>query len=459
MQKKALLALLLALTLCLSGCALIVKDEAVDAATVILTFGDKTVTKGEILKAAEEELLNNSYMYQMYGYSYDATDPDNIKAAREAAIENMKTSMIQEAKIAELGLTLTEEEEKAAEEDAQSDYDYAVDYVKNNVLQDSGLEGEELDKAVEEEMTKRGISKDQYLKDARTSALNDKLREYIIKDVTVSDEEIQAEYNTQVASSKETYGENPGAYASAVNKGTTVYYAPEGVRRVKNLLTKFHEEDQTAIDDANAKVSAANTAISSANTMINDSQEIIDDAEATEEAKTQAQADLATAQANLEKANADLEAANAELAAAREKGYANLDEEVDAILTQLAEGADWDTLMAEKTQDPGMKSGTSSEKGYAISADMTGFDPAFVEAGMALEKIGDYSGKVAGDSYGYYIIRYVADEPAGEIGLDNVKDEIREDLLSKKQDETYDSTLAEWVEQAGFKVDMNALNN
>ena len=62
MQKKALLALLLALTLCLSGCALIVKDEAVDAATVILTFGDKTVTKGEILKAAEEELLNTSYM-------------------------------------------------------------------------------------------------------------------------------------------------------------------------------------------------------------------------------------------------------------------------------------------------------------------------------------------------------------------------------------------------------------
>ena len=36
MQKKALLALLLVLTMILSGCSLIVKDEAVDAARVMI---------------------------------------------------------------------------------------------------------------------------------------------------------------------------------------------------------------------------------------------------------------------------------------------------------------------------------------------------------------------------------------------------------------------------------------
>ena len=36
MRKKALLAALLALTLLLSGCALIVKDQAVDNATPII---------------------------------------------------------------------------------------------------------------------------------------------------------------------------------------------------------------------------------------------------------------------------------------------------------------------------------------------------------------------------------------------------------------------------------------
>ena len=44
MQKKALLALLLVLTMILSGCSLIVKDEAVDAARVVIRVGDDTYT-------------------------------------------------------------------------------------------------------------------------------------------------------------------------------------------------------------------------------------------------------------------------------------------------------------------------------------------------------------------------------------------------------------------------------
>ena len=39
MRKKALLALMLVLTLLLSGCALIVKDEAVETATEIIRMG------------------------------------------------------------------------------------------------------------------------------------------------------------------------------------------------------------------------------------------------------------------------------------------------------------------------------------------------------------------------------------------------------------------------------------
>ena len=40
MKKIALLAVLLAAVLLLSSCNLVVKDEAVDAATVILKMGD-----------------------------------------------------------------------------------------------------------------------------------------------------------------------------------------------------------------------------------------------------------------------------------------------------------------------------------------------------------------------------------------------------------------------------------
>ena len=112
--------------------------------------------------------------------------------------------------------------------------------------------------------------------------------------------------------------------------------------------------------------------------------------------------------------------------------------------------------MEEKNQDPGM---SSSPKGYAIHADMTGFDSAFVEAAMALEKVGDHSGKVKGTSYGYYIIRYESDEAEGPVALDEVKETISSSLLSTKKSETYNAAVEQWVEEAGIKVDMNALKD
>ena len=90
---------------------------------------------------------------------------------------------------------------------------------------------------------------------------------------------------------------------------------------------------------------------------------------------------------------------------------------------------------------------------------MTSFDSAFVEAAMALEKPGDHSGKVKGSSYGYYIIRYESDEPEGPVALDEVKESISASLLTTKQNDTYNAQVDKWVEEAGIKVDLNALKD
>ena len=61
MRKKALLAMLLVLTLLLSGCTLIVKDEAVDNATEINKMGDKVITKGEVKAEVQNQLETMAY--------------------------------------------------------------------------------------------------------------------------------------------------------------------------------------------------------------------------------------------------------------------------------------------------------------------------------------------------------------------------------------------------------------
>ena len=62
MRKKALLALMMAAILLLSGCALIKKDQAVDDATEIIRMGDQVITKKEVLAQAEQELYDQYSM-------------------------------------------------------------------------------------------------------------------------------------------------------------------------------------------------------------------------------------------------------------------------------------------------------------------------------------------------------------------------------------------------------------
>ena len=457
MRKKALLALLLALTLMLSGCALIVKDEAVDNATVIIRMGEKEITKGEVKEQINNQLQYNAYYASILGQSYDPTSKEAIEQAQTGAVEALKEDLALTAKAAELGLDkLSDEEEEQVKTNAQASYDSALEYIKTSDLKDSGLEGEELDKAAADELAKRGVSLETYIESERKSQIDKKLRDEAIKDVTVSDDEIKTEYDTRVANDKDTYSENPGSWATAANNNTTLYYTPADVRRVKQILTKFKDEDQTAIDEAKQKQTDANTAVTAANAKVTAAQEVIDTEGIDEETRAQAEEDLKTANAELEKANTDLEAAKQAVEDATNKAFENIDAETDGILQQLKDGADWQTLMDEKNQDPGMK---DNEKGYAVAAGMTNFDAAFVDAAMALEKPGDWSGKVKGTSYGYYIVRYEGDEPEGATPLEDVKETISSSILSDKQDETYDAKVAKWVEEANIKVDMNALKD
>ena len=450
MKKKALLAALMAMTLLLSSCALVVKDQEVDNATVILKMGDREITKAQVMETVDSQLYEMSQYYAMFGSSLDTSDPEVIAEAKTSAVNALKRDMTLHAKAEELGLDqLTEEETARMNEDAKSGWESAKSIVQSNYLteEEKQLEGEELDQAILNQLEKLGVAYEDYETQAKDTIVDSKLRDYIVKDVAVSEEEVKADYDSKVAADEEKYKEDASSWASASNNNTTLYYTPAGIRRVKQILIKFKEDDQTAINDANAKITEANSRISAA-------EAVTGNEDASEE-------DKAAAQADLESAKADLEAAQAELKTVTDTALSHLDEDADAVVAALAENPDsWDQLMEEKNEDPGMKSGTpGAEKGYAVCAGMTGFDPAFVDAAMALGSIGDVSGKVRSDTYGYYIIKYFSDETEGPVDYDSVKDTLQSALLTSKQNDTYTQTVDQWVEEAGIKEDLGALNN
>ena len=457
MRKKALLALMMAAVLLLSGCALIQKDQAVDDATEIIRMGDKVYTKIQVKAAAQQELINKAQTYSMFGYAYDMTDPANIAEAQEAAVKALKEDLTLTAKAAELGFDqLTDEELEAVKAKAQESYDNMVNTAKQYVEGKDEMDEAALTEAAVKMAEDAGYTMENRTESATKDAVSAKLKEYAVKDVAVTDEEIQAEYDSKVESNKETYAENAASWAAAANNGyTTLYYTPAGVRRVKQILVKFTEEDQTAIKDANTKLSDANTARTAAQDKVDAAQKVLDTEGITDEEKTKAEADLAAANQELDEADKALLAANQAVTDATDKAFANIDEKADTVVAQLAEGGDWQKLTDEYNEDTGMK---DNEKGYAVAAGMSGFDAAFVDAAMALEKIGDVSPKTKGQ-YGYYIIRYESDEAEGPVALETLKETISSSLLNTKQNDTYEATLAQWVEEAGIKVDMNALKD
>ena len=451
MKKKALLAVLLAMTLLLSSCGtLIVKDQEVDAKTVILKMGDKEVTKAEVQEATNDVLAEMHSYYAMYGSYLDITDPEVIAQAQASAIADLKEDMVLRAKATELGFDeLTEDEIAEMKETAQNSLDNAKSYIQMYYLDDPDLEGEELEKAIQEKLDEFGVSLETYEQVAADEIRERKLFNYATENVDVPDEDVKADFDSKVAADEEKYKEDAASWVTADrNKTATLYYTPAGIRRVKQILVKFKEEDQLAIDEANSKITEANSRVTAA-------EAIIDDPDAAEEDKTQAQEDLTAAQA-------DLEAANAELEEATEKAYAGIDEDTDAILEALeADPESWDQLMAEKNEDPGLQEGAANaEKGYAVCETMTGFDPAFVEAAMALENVGDHSDKIRGASGGYYIIKYVSDEPEGPVEYDDaMKDTLYQSLLSTKKNEVYNEVVDQWISEAKIQENLGAMKD
>lgn len=478
MQKRSVLALLLALVMLLtSGCALIYKDEAVDAATEIIRVGDTAFTKEMVQAQVDYELNYMAYMYSMYGMNYEITDAQ-IASATESVINGLVEQAVVMEKIKELGLDKLSDEEKAeVQVNADEQWNEYRETVRTSYLTETDLTGDELEKAIDDMTVSLGITPELVLESATNTFTQDKLYEYVVKDVAVTADEVTAAYNDYVDVDKAAYDTNPSTYCTAVNNGNAVYYAPAGVRMVKQILIAMDEADELAIQDLTTKLSTAEMNASSQHVTLSslniaDVEALVKQVSvtldpATGEAAeitasfTEEQTEQVTELAKqLAVAEAQIEYYTKAVEDAQNAAWANIAPEADDVLKQLADGADWNTLMAEKTEDPGMQAGQpTAETGYAVCEGYADFDPLFVEAAMAIPEAGKWSDKIA-SGYGYYIIQYVGDAPEGAVALDDeLKHELEHELQHTKEESVYTGKVAEWVAAADVKLNTKALED
>ena len=481
MKKTALLLLLLAAVLTLSGCNLIGFDSELDRKQVVASVQGTDITKGEWLDYRDYMV---SYMQQYYQQNYGMNVPVKAEDYGDTALEQLIQNKVLEAKRAELGISplgeedaagvesyadsmmdlykmmiryqnypgieTVEEEQKRLAEAAEATPSEATPAEAEPEAPKATMTDAELDEKLTNDLAAMGYTRDYFVQNRTASLEDEKLHEYTAKDVTVSDEEIDKEIKEHLDQQKETYDATPTAYASAVSSGTDVFYVPEGYRGVKNLLIQISEDDKKKIDDLNGTIRTSEKAVSDANSQIE--QLTGEEAEATEEAKAAAEEQIAALRKTAEDAQTELDGAKAELETAKKAAFEAILPDAEAALARAKAGEDFDALIAELGKDPGMNEEPNKSRGYLVCEGLTQYEQPFQDAAMALKEVGDLS-ELVETSYGYHILQYASAIEAGELEVtQEQRDNIRDELLETKKEAAYEAAVTGWVSDAQPKT-------
>ena len=484
-KRFALVALLLAMVMLLSGCNLIGHDEELDGAQVVAKVNGTELTKAE-WEAYRDYLASyyQQYYQQYFGVSMQLTE-DDVKAYGDAALEQMIENVVLQDKMKEFGFEpLPEEDATDVESYAESMFSFYKQMIRyqnypdletveeeaerlasatpDEATSDEATPDEakatvtnaELDEMLTNDLTSIGYTREYFVQNQTASVQREKIREKAAEGVEVTDEQVQEEFDKRVATQKESYDANPAAYVTAENNGTTNYYAPEGYRGVKNLLIRFSTEKQNEIQELNSTITSASKTLSDAQKQL-DTLNGTDTAEYDEESKASYEQEIAALNETIATAQATLDESNAKLETVTAEAYDEILATAQDVLARAQAGEDFDALLEEYGQDTGMKNEPNKSRGYLVCDGLSVYEQSFQDAAMALEKVGDVSAELVKTSYGYHILQYATDIAAGEVEYtDEIKSNIYDTLLSDAKDAAYEAAVTQWVSEA--KVTTNS---
>lgn len=361
-------------------------------------------TGGSVMSDEVVEPYNEALATQIFGFgSADELSGEVLDEVLEDLVREKVIALHAE----QLGLTaMTDEENALIEAEAQMYYDEQKEFYASYVNTD-GMTDEEAEAAVADFIEQEaGVTMESLIEEAKRAEWSRKLYDYVVSAVTVTDEEIQAAYDTALSEQTASFAQ-PGEYEYAVISGATIVYNPEGYRRIKQIQLSF---------DSAAEAEQA--------------QQLMD----------------AVAQLNPE---TDMEAI-ADYQAQLDALYATLEARAQTVLEELDAGASFDDLVVKYGSDDGMAFEPVKSQGYAVSKDTAMWSADFVEGCMMLENVGDVSTPVRTAS-GIHIIQYFAEVTPGAAQLADVSDQFRETALMSKQETAYNDQVDQWVAEADVK--------
>ena len=297
----------------------------------------------------------------------------------------------------ELGLTeLTAEDLAAIERQAAENYEAQLaDYL---AFADNSDESRET--AAQHLAQESGVTPESVAETLKKNWWAQKFYDYIVQDVEVTDEEVQAHYDALLAEQRTTFTSYPDEFEYAHMTGQPIVFRPEGYRAVRDILVAF--------SDADAETAAELT-------------DRLDRGDGED---------------------GDQEALNAL--------YAPLEKTAQEIQDKLNDGASFSELMDEYGCDAALAEEPLRSEGYYVSDHSYVNSVEYVEGSMLLEQPGQVSAPLR-SVFGLHLVQYIGDVTPGEVPLEDVLDTMRADALKAKQAEYYDHQRQALLEAANVK--------
>ncbi len=250
-----LAVLVLALLIALTGCSLIEIDQEMDMAEVVAEVGGTRITKGEVIDAYNYQ---RNYMLYMYNAYYGTTEltADQIAKIKDDVLESYIQTELLRQKAEELNLTdFSDESFAEADQEATDYYESLIEQYRDTAATE-GMTDEEAREATIAYLEENGATLDDVKKSYREEHVAELVREHVIADVTVSDDEIQAKYDEEVADDESSYSSSSYLFEyDTTRSGEIIAWMPEGYRTVKHILFKLRDEQSEALSALNSQLS------------------------------------------------------------------------------------------------------------------------------------------------------------------------------------------------------------
>lgn len=349
----------------------------------------------------------SEYLYYLLSYGID----DDMSAAYQSTCTGFRQDIISYLQFEHIFLKVAEEMNvglssltEAELSEIQASADQAHDNFRSKyysaVIEELG-EGasEEAIQNREEELLEADLKRAEldtgiFLKWEKNAFVQEKLLEKLTENIEITDAQVDEMFDEYVQMAKDALDEDPLSYET--NQTYTWIYIPEGTRLADQILLAFDSETMQAISEAR---SAGN--------------------------------------------DEEADRLRAEAYESQLKGR------TEELLAKLGNGGDFNALQAEYNDDGG-------DDPYAVIVGSQRYVPEFTEAIFSVDEIGGISEPTVSD-YGVHIIQYAGDAAVTEEDKAEIRQSMREFLISQETTAVQEKAYEEWLERFPYMVEYGIL--